>query len=791
MEVQSQIKRTLSSASALAWIVDQLEPGDVPHRTALAQRVCARYAFRDGRGRAQVSGCLRALRELEAAGHLTLPKACTTPGVGGVRRLDAPVPPAYEVPARAGDVQELRVVRVAGDAQMRIWNELMLREHPQGAGPLVGAQLRYLIGSAHGWLGGFGFAAAALQLRDRDAWIGWEAGTRRAQLHRVIAMSRFLLREAGCQNLASLVLARVLGRVAEDCEALHGYRPWLVESFVDVEAFEGTCYRAANWIQVGHTCGRGRQDRAHAAPKRVKAIYLYPLVRDWRTRLGLAPAPVPEPLAVGAGLDGAAWVEQEFGGASLGDQRLSRRLVESARLQAAQPGRAFTGVAKGDWPATKGYYRLIDQPPEAAVTLEAILAPHQARTRQRCGGEARVLCIQDGTTLDYSGLQQCTGLGVTGSNQTGAQSRGLHLHTTLAISSTGIPLGIVEANCRAPEPAAEKTTPQTPIEDKKSFDWVRGLRACVALAADLPHTRITSVMDREADFFELFDEQRRTPTVDVLIRARVDRRLERDPQSTESTELDGQAPKKPAKLFEHLRASKKRGEVKLLVKRLSARAKCSKRQAKAARAKRQAALIVHYEPVTFPATNHPGMAPVRLCAVHAVEKAPPTGAERVEWFLLTSRSIDSLADAEQCLQDYALRWRIEDWHRVLKSGCAIEKLAHQQVERLQRAIAINLVIAWHIMLMTLLGREVPTLPADVMFSALEIDVLQAQAHEDRLPAPSNLGEAIRLVARLGGYLGRARDPPPGHQLMWEGYKFLRAMGVGYALRAKGNKGKKQ
>lgn len=791
MEVQSQIKRTLSSASALAWIVDQLAPSDLPHRTALAQRVCAQFAFQDGRGRAQVSGCLRALRELETAGHFTLPEACTTPGVGGMRRLGVPVPPVCDVPDRAGEIQELRVMRVADDASMRIWNELMVREHPQGAGPLVGAQLRYLIGSAHGWLGGFGFSAAALQLRDRDAWIGWDAATRRAQLHRVIAMSRFLLREAGCQNLASLVLARVLGRVAEDCEALHGYRPWLVESFVDVEAFEGTCYRAANWIRAGQTCGRGRQDRTHTASKSVKAIYLYPLVRDWRTRLGLAPAPVPEPLAVGAGLDGAAWVEQEFGGASLGDQRLSQRLVDSARLQAAQPGRAFTGVAKGDWPATKGYYRLIDQPPESAVTLEAILDPHQARTRQRCGGEARVLCIQDGTTLDYSGLQQCTGLGVTGSNQTGAQSRGLHLHTTLAISSTGIPLGIVEANCRAPEPAAETTTSQTPIEEKKSFDWVQGLRACVALAADLPQTRITSVMDREADFFELFDEQRRNPAVDVLIRARVNRRLQLEPAAAESegAQPAGTAQKeKKEKLFDHLRASKVRGKLTLLVKRLSARAKRSKQQVKVARAQRQATLIVHYEQVTF---HHPGKAPLRLWVVHAVEEAPPTGVERVEWFLLTSRSIDSLADAEQCLQDYALRWRIEDWHRVLKSGCAIEKLAHQQVERLQRAIAINLVIAWHIMLMTLLGREVPTLAVDVIFSELEIEVLQAQAQEYRLPEPSNLGEAIRLVARLGGYLGRARDPPPGHQLMWEGYKFLRAMCVGYALRAKGKKGKNQ
>lgn len=770
MEAQNQIKRTLSSPHALAWIAQQLARGDVVHRTALAQRVCAQFGFRDARGREQLSGCLRALRELERTGGFRLPKACTRPGVGGIRRLPAPVAPACGVPDRAGDVEDLRLVRVEGDAQMRTWNELMLREHPQGAGPLVGAQLRYLIDSAHGCLGGFGFAAAALQLRDRDVWIGWDAATRRAQLHRVIAMSRFLLRARGCHNLASRVLAQVLGRVADDFESTHGYRPWIVESFVDTGAFEGTCYRAANWIRVGQTRGRGRQDRTHTAHQRPKAIYLYPLVRDWRPRLGLAPAALARSRTLDEGLDGAGWVEQEFGGAPLGDRRLSRRLVESARRQAAQPGRAFTGVAKGDWPATKGYYRLIDQPRDSAVTLEAILAPHQARTRERMQAVSRVLCIQDGTTLDYTGLEQCTGLGVTGSNQTGAQSRGLQLHSTLAVSGEGIPLGIVEARCRAPDPEAEKTTPTTPIEAKKSFDWVAGLRTCVALAAQMPQTRITCVMDREADFFELFDEQRRSPGVEVLVRAKYNRRLGKE-----------------TKLFDRLRASPLRCELHLTVKRRSARSKRSKQQAQTGRPQRQATVHLHYERVELPTPKYqPGKAPVSVWVLHAVEKTPPPGVEAIEWFLITSRDIGCVADAQQCFKDYALRWRIEDWHRVLKSGCEIEHLAHQHIERLQRAIGINLVIAWHIMVMTLLGREVPELPAEVLYSELEIEVLRAYAIANRLTAPTTLGETVRLVARLGGYLGRTHDPPPGHQLMWYGYRTLTAMCEGYALRPRWN-----
>ena len=162
MNPQKQIKRTLSESTHIAYICGLLESNEILHRSALAARVCERFGFHDARGQAQRSGCLKALRELEAAGHFTLPAARTHPGRGSPRRLSEPVPVPVAVPSQAGEVQGLALVWVTTSEQMRLWNELMLNEHPQGAGPLVGRQLRYLIGSQHGWLGGFGFAAAAL-----------------------------------------------------------------------------------------------------------------------------------------------------------------------------------------------------------------------------------------------------------------------------------------------------------------------------------------------------------------------------------------------------------------------------------------------------------------------------------------------------------------------------------------------------------------------------------------------------------------------------------------------------
>jgi len=152
-------------------------------RTVLTDDVCERFGFFDARGDKQRSTCLKALRDLEKKGHFVLPTASAAEGrTHTPRRLAEAVPAAKDVPATAGAVQGLRVVIVEEEHQLRLWNELMIREHPRAGGPMVGCQIRYLIGSDHGWLGGVGFGASALQLRDRDRWIGWDVQTRRAQL---------------------------------------------------------------------------------------------------------------------------------------------------------------------------------------------------------------------------------------------------------------------------------------------------------------------------------------------------------------------------------------------------------------------------------------------------------------------------------------------------------------------------------------------------------------------------------------------------------------------------------
>ncbi len=725
MNEQNQVKRVLRQQASIEVIRELLARKEHESRSSVAESICQHFGFLDARGRSQIAGCVKALRELERAGHFALPAPMRKRRTAaGPRRLGQPVEPAMDVPTVLAEVRGLRLVIVDTLDRMRVWNELMLCEHPQGAGPLVGAQMRYLIGSGHGWLGGFGFGASALYLADRDRWIGWNDPARRQNLHGVIGMSRFLLRNSvNCPNLASHVLGMVLRRVGADYEAQYGYRPWLVESFVDTQHFIGTSYRAANWLEIGKTKGRGRQDRFHENAKTVKAIYVYELEPEVRARLAAIAEPVQvTALQITEGLDGDEWAGHEFGGANLGDRRSNRRLAEFARTMGEMPGRAFCGAAQGDQPAIKSYYRLIEQADDSPVTLPAILAAHQGRTIQRMKAQSTVLCVQDGTDLNYSGLVQCAGLGVIGSNQTGAQSGGLHLHSTLVLTTQGLPLGILRAHCSAPTPRAKedlRPVSAIPIEEKKTFAWIEGLRQCNELAPALPDTRQVCVMDREADFFELFDEPRQSGRVELLVRAKHDR-----------------ATREELNLFELVRQSPVRSQLRIKVPRQSARAKKSKQKARDGHAQRDAHVNLRYREVELrPRSRCPGQKALRLGIVHVQEPSPPADAEPLEWFLITTCEITTPEQAQECLRWYCLRWRIEDWHRVLKSGCRIEALQHKTAERLKRAIAINLVIAWRIMLMTLLGRQCPDLPAEVLFSDAEIEVLQAYAKKNASPSP--------------------------------------------------------
>ena len=286
------------------------------------------------------------------------------------------------------------------------------------------------------------------------------------------------------------------------------------------------------------------------------------------------------------------------------------------------------------------------------------------------------------------------------------------------VTTEGLPLGLLNAQCQAPASRAisdKRDSADIPIEEKTTFSWIQALHECVALAPQIPDTQMVCVMDREADLFELFDEQRKKPRVELLVRANHNRKTDDD----------------DLRLFEAVRQSPLHSQFLLPVKRQSARPKRSKQKARDQIKARTAQVQLRYHPVTLrPPAGQVDKLPITLWVVHVREASPPADTKPVEWFLLTTCELDDVEAALACVRWYCLRWRIEDWHRVLKSGCGIEKLAHKTRTRLERAIAIRLVTDKRIMHIAMLGRTCPALPAEVLFFDIEIEVLAAYAKKN-------------------------------------------------------------
>ena len=287
MFAQKQISRTLGDAPAQARIAGILSRENFVIRHAVGRRPWDEFAFFDARCRPQLAGCLKALTALEArSARITLPGPQAAAVRPGPHIPGTPVSPAQEVPNRLGEIEDLAVVPVSTRTDRRIWNTLVAHEHRLETTTLAGCQIYYLVRSAHGIPAAAGFSAAAMRLAVRDGWMNWGDAQRPAHLNRVVGLNRFLIRPGVvCAHFASHVPGRILRRVPQDFEARYGNRPWLVETFFS-PPWSGRSLMAANFLRLGLTAGRGRQDVRNARADVQKWVYVYELDRTGTTRVG-------------------------------------------------------------------------------------------------------------------------------------------------------------------------------------------------------------------------------------------------------------------------------------------------------------------------------------------------------------------------------------------------------------------------------------------------------------------------------------------------------------------------
>jgi hypothetical protein len=718
-------------------------------RRGLSLEVCQWLNWKSPNGRPKEMSCRLALLKLDREGIIKLPE-CTVKGLfepkGEKERINVSADPVCCDFKELGEIELVRI-RSRESKASRIWKALMERDHYLGAGPLCGAQIRYLINSPlYGWLGGLAFSGSAWRVEARDRWIGWSEEARKSHLGKVVCNSRFLiLPQVKVTNLASHVLSLAAKRLPEDWLERYGFEPVLLETFVERERFQGTCYRAANWQYAGSTRGRGRQDRDRRCAVPIKDVYVFPLRQEAKEVLCCEEstgkvADESEPRK-----EVEDWSEDEFGRADLGDRRLTKRLVSIvsdfyARPQASIPQACQTRSK------TKAAYRFFDH---QAMSMDKVLEQHYETTLSRISQEWVVLAVQDTTSLNYTAHPATENLGPIGYHLD--KGIGLLVHDTMTFSPEGTPLGLLDVQCWARDAAhygKKKHRHEVPIEQKESHKWLISFSKVVGAQKRCPKTTLVSVGDREADIYELFELSLKEPFgPKLLVRGSQDRIL-----------AEGQG-----HLWEKVIRQEMAGIQEIHVPRQKNRPA------------RIAKLAVRFAEITLkPPQRKTGLPELTLWAVLAQEVGGPAEAEPIEWMLLTTCEVRTFEQAVEKLAWYAVRWGIEVYHRTIKSGCKIEDRQLGQAKRIETCLAIDMVVAWRIFYLTKLGRETPEVPCTVFFEDAEWKALTAYITKNPVPPdqPPTLRQATRMIASLGGFLGRKGDGDPGTKSLWIGLQRL-------------------
>jgi len=714
-------------------------------RYKLSQEVCRQLNWHSPNGSLKEMSCRKALLKLHREGVITLPEARHKPPDSFKAKDNHSE--ALDLPLIQGVLNELGSIELIlierGDrAKSRIWNALLSGHHYLGAGPLCGAQMRYLIhSSSFGTLGGLAFSAAAWHLEGRDLWIGWDDSARQKNLDKVVSNSRFLIvPTVQVANLASHVLSLAVKRLPADWQERYNIKPVFLETFVDPSRFRGSCYKAANWIEIGKSKGRGRQDFANQYQAGEKLIFVYPLQSGFREILCEGP---PKPIQ--QAVDPEDWAEEEFCAAKLGDVRRVKRLLEIARDFYARP-QANIPQACNSRAKTKAAYRFFE---DRKNTMDKILQSHYETSLSRINKHKMVLAVQDTTTLNYSTHPATQDLGLIASKQEGII--GLIVHDTMAFSPEGTPLGLIDVQswARDPEDFGKKhLRAQLSIEQKESNKWLKSYQATAQAQKRCPNTMLVSIGDREADIYELFHLAISNPDgPKLLVRAEHNRLL-----------ADGQG-----HLWDYVSGQPLCGIQEIHVPR------------KGKRKARQAKLEIRFAQVKLkPPPRKKALGELSIQVIYARESDAPDGVTPLQWMLLTTCEIKSFEDAVEKLDWYCHRWGIEIYHRTLKSGCKIENRQLGSANRIEACLAIDMVIAWRIYHLTKLGRETPDAPCSVFFDDNEWKALIAYKTKHPIPPekPPTLREATRMVASLGGFLGRKGDGEPGTVTLWLGLERL-------------------
>lgn len=449
-----------------------------------------------------------------------------------------------------------------------------------------------------------------------------------------------------------------------------------------------------------------------------------------------------------------AWAKRVFGNADLGDKRRTHRLVEVAAGLASKPTRKICS-AFAQWKQIKGGYRLIEN---TAVTVAQLSAPSTAAAVQACRNQPMVLAISDTTSLNFTNHRATSGLGPIAESEV----QGLLLHSTILLRSDGVPLGLLrqQAWVRNPEEYGQRhQRRRKELQDKESHRWIRTVEECSLFLDALEENerpQVVHVFDREGDIHEVFQAVETTGE-DCIIRSSWNRKVDDPNQYLQDAVL-----KAPLLGRQTIEVPRKQGE----------------RKRKATVEYRSCTLTL--DPPQRPLRDRH---PVQVNVAAVTEYDPPAGINKpLQWILVTTLPVDTLEDVQEVVRIYSLRWRIEEYHLILKSGCNAEEMQFETAERLMKMLTLLCANAMRILQLTHQARIEPDLPCTAVLSRDEWRALVTAIQGNppgQTARPPTLQQAVMWIGKLGGHIGRKSDGMPGVRTLWRGWQDLQLLTVMY------------
>lgn len=473
------------------------------------------------------------------------------------------------------------------------------------------------------------------------------------------------------------------------------------------------------------------------------------------------------------------WAADEFKEVNLGDKRLDSRLIKLCDSFSKSPESPIN-QACADWAETKAAYRFFKN---ENVDVERIMHAHREKTYSRAANHRTVLAIQDTSYLIYTNHPNTKGLGKIslkkGKNIDKIFSRGLVMHSCLAVTTKGLPLGLFDQKIFAREFRSEHERRSTggryvqdklPVEDKESYRWIETLESTAKVSTK---AQVVTVCDRECDFYDFFKSADNNGS-SVLVRASQNRTVNRNSRYAE---------KNISKLWDHIMSKPTAGSYTVDICARQKTKHCKGRIARAAQMEVKFGAFKMNPPRNNPKHKTEALPIIQMYAIHVLEKNPPAGEDAVEWMLLTNQPVSTFDEACERIHWYSLRWRIEMYFKVLKSGFRVESCRLGTADRLICYLTLMSIVAWRLFAITLIARTNPLMPCSELLTKLEWMVLAAKSsRNDSQPTPpSCIAEAIISIAKLGGYLARKNDGPPGTLVLWRGWKRLMDLSEGWSM----------